>query len=52
MGIIIVILGSKKCEDNNNTTCQLNHIQNLLLMSIVDTPEKDVSKIDMRLDKK
>ena len=35
---IIVNLGSNKCEDNNNSTCQLNHLQNSLLMSIVDTP--------------
>ena len=39
----IVNLGSKKCKNNNNSTCQLNHPQNLLLMSIVDTPEKGVS---------
>ena len=36
---IIFNLGSKKCKDNNNSKLQLNHLQNSLLMSIVDTPE-------------
>ena len=49
---MIVNLGSKKFENNNNSTCQINHLQNLLLMSIVDTPEKDVSNIDRELDKR
>ena len=48
---IIVNLGSKKCEDNNNYTRQLNQPQNLLIMSIFDTPEKDISKVDRKLDK-
>ena len=39
---MIVNLGIKNCEDNNNCTFQLNHTHNSLLMSIVDTPEKDV----------
>ena len=47
-----VNLGSKKCENNNNSTCQLNHPQNLLLMSIVDTPEKDVSNVDSKVYKR
>ena len=42
MSRIIVNLGSKKCEDNNNSTYELNHLQNLLLTSIVETPENDV----------
>ena len=48
---VIVNLGSNKFEDNNNSTCQLNHLQNSLLMSIVDTPEKDISKVDRKIDK-
>ena len=47
----IVRLGSKKCEDNKNSIFQLNHLYNSLLMSIFDTPEKDVSKVDRKLDK-
>ena len=39
---MIANLGNKKCENNNNFTCQLNHIQNLLLISIVNTHEKDL----------
>ena len=38
----IVNLTSNKFEDNNNSIFQLNNLQNSLLMSIVDTPEKDV----------
>ena len=49
---IIVNLVSNKCYDNNNSTRQLNHLQNSLLMSIVDTPEKDVSKFDRIPDKR
>ena len=49
---MIVNLGSKKYEDKNNSTCQLNHLQNLLSMSIVDTPERDVSKVDRKLYKR
>ena len=40
---IIVNLGSKKCEDNNSSIFQLNHLQNYPLVIIVDTPEKGVS---------
>ena len=47
---IIVNLGTNKFEDKNNSTCQLNHLHNSLLMSIVDTPEKDVSTFDRKLD--
>ena len=38
---IIVNLSSKKYENNNNCTCQLSRLKNLLLMNIADTPEKD-----------
>ena len=49
---MIVNLGSKKCEKNNNSTCQLNHVHNSLLMSMVDIPEKYVSNVDSKLDKR
>ena len=39
---MIVNLGSNKCDDNNNSKCQLNNLQNSLLTSIVDTSQKDV----------
>ena len=51
MGKIIVNLVNNKCKNNNNSKGHLNHIQKLLLMSIVDTPEKDVSNVDRKLDK-
>ena len=47
---IIVNLLSKKFKYKTNSTFQLNRLQNKLLMSIVDTPEKDVSKVDRKLD--
>ena len=43
---IIGNLVNEECEDNNKSTCQLNHLQNLLLISIADNPEKDVSKVE------
>ena len=49
---MVVNLGSKKCENNNNSTCQLNNIQKFLLMSIVDTPEDCASNFDGKLDKR
>ena len=51
MSKIIVNLCSKKCEDNNNSIFQLNHPQNLLLMSIVDTPENYLSNFHRKLYK-
>ena len=48
---IIVNLGSKKPQNNNISKCQLNHLHNLLLMIIVDTPEKGVSNVDRKLYK-
>ena len=47
---MIVNLVSNIFKNNNNSTCQLNHLQNLLLMIIVDTPEKDVSNVDRKLE--
>ena len=49
---MIVNLINKKCENNNNSTGHLNHIQKSFLISIVDTPEKDVSNVDRKLDKR
>ena len=43
---MIVKLGSKKCEDNNNSTCQLIRLQNLLFMNIYDPPEKYLPNVD------
>ena len=43
---MIVNLGSNKCKNNNNPTCQLSHINNFLLLSIVGTPEKDSPNVD------
>ena len=37
---IIVNLVSNKCENRNNSTCQLTRLRNSLFMIIVDTPEK------------
>ena len=45
---IIVNLIYNKCKNKNNSTGHLNHIQKLLLMSIVDTPENDVSNVDRK----
>ena len=49
---IVGNLGSKKWKNNNNSTCQLNHFQNLLLMSIIDIPEMGISNVDKKLDKR
>ena len=38
MSKIIVNLGSKKYENRNDPTCQLYHLQNLSLLSIVNNP--------------
>ena len=43
---MIINLGSKKLENNDTSTCQLTSLQSLLLMSIVDNPEKDLSNVD------
>ena len=52
MGKMIVDLSNNKCQNNNNSTGHINHIQISLLMSIVDTPEKYVSNVDRKLDKR
>ena len=47
---IIVNLGSKKCENNDTSNFQITGLQNSLLMSIVKTPQKDLSNIDRKYD--
>ena len=41
MSKIIVKFGSKKWWYNDISTCQLTSLKSLLLIRIVDTPEKD-----------
>ena len=38
---MIVNLGIRKCKNNDTSTYELTRLKNSLLMSIVDTPEKD-----------
>ena len=45
---IIVNLGSKKGENNNNSSNQLTHLQNSLLMRIFDTTKKGLSNADRK----
>ena len=52
VGEMIANLSNNKCKNNNNSTGHLNYIQKSLLTSIVDTPEKDVSNVDNKLDKR
>ena len=47
---IIVHLGSKKCENNYTSSFKLTYQNNQLLMSIVDTTEKDLSSVDGKYD--
>ena len=47
---MIVNLSSKKCKNNNKSTCQLCHLQIFLLMSIVNNPEKDLYNVDWKSD--
>ena len=48
MGKIIVNLSNNKLKNNNRSIGHLNQIKILLFMSIVDTPEKDVSNVDRK----
>ena len=41
----IVNLGRRIFKNNHTSPCQLTHLQNLLLVSIVDTPENDLSNV-------
>ena len=50
MSKIIVNLSNNKGKNKNNSKFQLSHLQNSLLMSIVDTPEKDLPNVDQKLD--
>ena len=43
-------LSSNKGKNNNNSCPQLTHLHNLLLMSIVRTPEKYLSNVDGKYD--
>ena len=43
---MVVNLGSKKGKNNYNSSPKLTCLQNSLLMSIVDTPEKDLSNFE------
>ena len=47
-----VNLGSKKCENNDTSICQLTRRHNSLLVSIVNTTDKYLSNIDRKLDRK
>ena len=49
MSKIIINLGSKKLENNNNSTCQIIRLHNLLLISIVDTPETYLQNVDLEI---
>ena len=42
-------LGSKKCENNNNSTYQLRQLKNSLLISIVDTTENYLPNVDSKI---
>ena len=52
MGKMIVNLSNNKYKNNNKSTGHINHIQKSLLMSIVDTPEKGVSNVNRKADKR
>ena len=43
---MVVNLGSKKGKNNYKSSPKLTCLQNSLLMSIVDTPEKDLSNFE------
>ena len=47
---MIVNLGSKKSKNYNTSIFQLTRLYNFSLMSIVDTPEKDLSNVDQKSD--
>ena len=45
MNKIILNLGRKKVNNNNNSSCQITYLHNLLLSIIVATPRKDLSDV-------
>ena len=47
---MIFNIGSEKGKNNDNPSCQLTHLQNSLLISIVETTEEDVSNVDPKYD--
>ena len=49
MSKMIVNLGNKKFENNNNSTFKLRSLKHSLLMIIVNTPEKYVPNVDQKL---
>ena len=49
---MIVNLRIKKGENNDNSSNQLTRIQNYLLISTDDTPEKDLSNVNGKFDMK
>ena len=46
MSKIIIFLVSKNGDNDDNSSPQLSHQHNSLIMSIVDTPEKDSSNVE------
>ena len=50
MSKMIVRLVSKKFIKNFNSTCKLRHLKSFSMMSIVETPEKDISNVDWKSD--
>ena len=49
---VIVKLSNNKCKNNNKFTDHFNQTQKLLLMIIVDSPEKDLSNVDRKANKR
>ena len=47
---MVVNLGSNKCENNKNSSPQVTHIHNSLLIIIFDDTENYLSNIDERYD--
>ena len=46
-----IYLGNNKGDNNDNSSPQTSRVQNSLLISIVDTPEKDLSKVEGKSDR-
>ena len=47
---MIVNLGSNKGKNNESSYCQLTHLHNSLLISIIDTSENYLSNVDRKYD--
>ena len=52
MGKMIGNLSNRKCNNNNKSIGHLNQSHKSLLMSIFETPEKDASNVDWKVDKR